>query len=139
MALGEIQMSFGDAVRTVLTKYAVFSGRARRSEYWWFTLFSVIVSIIFSIIDRAIGNPILGLLVSLALLLPSLGVSVRRLHDTGRSGWWIFIGLIPLIGWIVLIVFFCQDSQPGQNNHGPSPKGVGSSQPDPGYPTQYRT
>lgn len=130
-------MSFGDAVRTALSKYAVFSGRARRSEYWWYTLFSSIVSIVVSIIDQVIGSPILGLLVSLALLLPGLGVTVRRLHDTGRSGWWILIGIIPLVGWIVLIVFLCQDSQPGQNAHGPSPEGAGPIQADPGYPTQY--
>jgi uncharacterized membrane protein YhaH (DUF805 family) len=130
-------MSFAEAVRTVLSKYAVFAGRARRSEYWWYTLFSLIVSIVVSIIDKAIGNPVLELLVSLALLLPTLGVSIRRLHDTGRSGWWLFIVLIPIVGWIVLIVFYCQDSQPGQNSYGPSPKGAGPIQADPGYPTQY--
>ena len=115
-------MNFGQAVQSVLTKYVEFSGRARRSEYWWFTLFSVAVSIVFSIIDAAIGSSILGLLVSLALLLPSIAVTVRRLHDTGRSGWWIWLALIPLIGAIVVIVFLCQDSEPGQNKYGVSPK-----------------
>jgi len=123
-------VSFADAVRTVFSKYATFSGRARRSEFWWFTLFAIIVYIVVGIIDAAIKNAILGIIVGLALLLPSLAVTVRRLHDTGRSGWWILIGLIPFVGAIVLLVFECQDSQPGANAHGPSPKGGGV---DPGY------
>jgi uncharacterized membrane protein YhaH (DUF805 family) len=130
-------MSFGDAIRTVFNKYAVFSGRARRSEFWWFSLFAGIVYLVADIIDVAIGKPIFVVIVVLALVVPSLAVTVRRLHDTNRSGWWILIGLIPLIGGIVLLVFECQDSQPGQNAHGPSPKGAGPSQVEPGYPTQY--
>ncbi|MGY2128936.1 DUF805 domain-containing protein [Blastococcus sp. SYSU DS0617] len=121
-------MDIGTAVRSVLTQYATFTGRARRSEYWWFALASFLASIVTSIIDLAIGSEvtagmgILSLLLSLALLIPSLAVGVRRLHDTGKSGWWLLIGLVPLIGFIVLIVFFVQDSQPGPNQHGPSPK-----------------
>lgn len=126
-------MSFADAVRTVLSKYATFSGRARRSEYWWFALFAGIVYIVAGIIDAVIGNAVLGYIVMLALLLPSLAVTVRRLHDTGRTGWWILIGIVPLIGAIVLLVFEVQDSQPGANNYGPSPKAVGA---DPAYPSQ---
>ena len=111
-------MSFPEAVRTVLTKYAVFSGRARRSEFWWFALFNLLVGIVAGIIDSTAGlqfgdsqNPftqtgIVASLVSLALLLPGLGVSVRRLHDTGRSGWWVLLGLIPVVGPIILIVWF---------------------------------
>ncbi len=128
-------MSFADAVRSVLSKYVTFSGRARRSEYWWFVLFTAIVYIVAGIIDAAAGTQVIGLLVGLALLLPSLAVGVRRLHDTGRSGWWILIALIPLIGAIVLLVFSVQDSQPGSNNYGPSPKGEAA--PDPAYPTTY--
>jgi uncharacterized membrane protein YhaH (DUF805 family) len=123
-------MGFADAIRSVFSKYVVFSGRARRSEFWWFTLFAVILYIVVAIIDAAIGSSILGIIVGLALLLPSLAVTARRLHDTGRSGWWILIGIIPLIGAIVLLVFECQDSQPGTNAYGPSPKEAG------GYPTQ---
>ncbi|HEV2886421.1 MAG TPA: DUF805 domain-containing protein [Jatrophihabitans sp.] len=126
-------MSFADAVRSVLSKYVVFSGRARRSEFWWYALFAAIVYIVAGIIDAAIGNQLVGYLVALALLLPSLAVTVRRLHDTGRSGWWILIGIIPLIGAIVLLVFEVQDSQPGTNNYGPSPKELGA---DPAYPGQ---
>jgi uncharacterized membrane protein YhaH (DUF805 family) len=127
-------MSFADAVRSVFSKYVTFSGRARRSEFWWFALFAGIVYIVAGIIDSAIGNQVLGYLVGLALLLPSLAVTVRRLHDTGRSGWWILIGLIPLIGAIVLLVFEVQDSQPGTNSYGPSPKPLGA---DPAYPATY--
>ncbi|MGC4111878.1 MAG: DUF805 domain-containing protein [Nocardioides sp.] len=125
-------MSFQDAVRTCLSKYADFNGRARRSEYWWFALFNLIVSIVMDIIDAVIGNSILGLLVSLALLLPGIAVGVRRLHDTSRSGWWILIGLIPIVGWIVLIVFFVQDSHP-DNQYGPSPKGYTAAPGGPGF------
>lgn len=115
-------MSFVDAVRSVLTQYAVFSGRSRRSEYWWYTLFAVVVSLVASQIDAALGSQVVSIVLALALLLPGLGVSIRRLHDTGRSGWWLLIGLVPVVGVIVLIVFYVQDSQPMTNAYGPSPK-----------------
>lgn len=127
-------MSFADAIRSVFSKYATFTGRARRSEFWWFVLFSAIVNTVASVLDAAIGNKLIEILVALALLLPSLAVTVRRLHDTGRSGWWILIVLIPLVGLIVLLAFELQDSQPQSNDHGPSPKPLG---PDPDYPTSY--
>jgi uncharacterized membrane protein YhaH (DUF805 family) len=100
----------------VLRKYAVFKGRARRKEYWMFVLFNIIIGLILGFIG------ILGTLYMLAVLLPSLAVGVRRLHDAGRSGWWLLIGLVPIIGGIVLLVFFVQDSQPGENEYGPNPK-----------------
>ncbi|GGQ64934.1 MULTISPECIES: DUF805 domain-containing protein [Streptomyces] len=106
----------------VLKKYAVFGGRARRQEYWMFTLFSVIISIVIAIIDAAIGSSILGIVYTLAVLLPSLGVAVRRLHDTDRSGWWILIGLIPLVGAIILIVFLATEGKQEPNQYGPNPK-----------------
>ena len=113
-------MSFPEAVQTVLTKkYADFSGRARRSEFWWFALFN------------AIGSPILGLIVSLALLLPGLAVAARRLHDTGRSGWWLLLIFVIVIGWIVLLVFYVTEGQPGDNQYGPSPKELGGYNPNP--------
>jgi len=113
----------------VLKKYAVFSGRARRKEYWFFTLFSVIISLILTFVDAAMGfrdeksgwGPLSGLY-SLAVLIPSLAVCVRRLHDTGRSGWWILISLIPCVGGIILLIFLIQDSEPGPNQYGPNPK-----------------
>ena len=117
-------MSFADSVRTCLSKYVTFSGRARRSEFWWFTLFLIILYVVAAIIDAAIGNSLVVILVALAFLLPSLAVTMRRLHDTGRSGWWILIGLIPFIGGIILLVFECMDGQPGPNSYGPSPKDV---------------
>jgi uncharacterized membrane protein YhaH (DUF805 family) len=131
----------------VIKKYAVFSGRARRKEFWMFTLFSVIISIILSIVDRAIGttygaNDSSGVLQSiygLAILLPTIGVSIRRMHDTGRSGWWILIALIPCVGWIIFIVFAAQEGNAGDNQHGPDPKaaerfGPAGGSGEPGYP-----
>ena len=117
-------MSFIDAVRAALSKYATFSGRSRRSEYWWFALFNLLVSLVGAGVDAALGRPLIQFVVALALLLPNLAVLVRRLHDTNRSGWWVLIGLIPLVGSIVLIVFAAQDSQPGTNRFGDSPKGA---------------
>ncbi|WP_429910913.1 DUF805 domain-containing protein [Glycocaulis sp.] len=118
-------MNFMDAVKSVYTNYAGFQGRARRSEYWWWYLFYIIVYIVLFSIDNALfGFPMLAGLFALGSLIPGIAVGVRRLHDTGRSGWWLLIGLIPLVGFIVLIIFFVMDSQPGVNQHGPNPKGV---------------
>ncbi len=112
-----------------LKKYAVFSGRSRRKEYWYFVLFVVIVSIVLSLIDSLSGTyhsesgtGLLSGIFSLAILIPSIAVSVRRLHDIGRTGWWVLISLVPLIGWIVLLVFHVQDSTPGTNRYGRNPK-----------------
>lgn len=111
-----------------LRKYAQFQGRSRRAEYWWYALFTFAVSIVLALIDIAVfgtaagGVGILGGLFALATLVPSIAVGVRRLHDTDRSGWWLLIALIPLIGAIVLIVFFVMDGAPGENKFGPSPK-----------------
>jgi uncharacterized membrane protein YhaH (DUF805 family) len=112
----------------VLRQYTVFTGRARRTEYWMFTLASVIIAIVLAVLDNLLGlslipgTGVLGMLYSLAVLLPSIGVSVRRLHDTGRSGWWLLIGLIPLVGAIVLIVFLATPGAVGANSYGPDPK-----------------
>jgi uncharacterized membrane protein YhaH (DUF805 family) len=113
----------------VLKKYAVFSGRARRKEYWMFFLFNLIVSIVLTIIDGVIGTlsaeagvGLLSGLYTLAILVPAIAVTLRRLHDTSRSGWWILIALVPLVGGIVLLVFMLLDSTPGDNQYGPNPK-----------------
>jgi len=115
----------------VLKKYAVFTGRARRKEYWMFTLFNVLISIALTFIDvlllgHDMGDPgsigIVSTLYSLAVLLPSLAVSIRRLHDTDRSGWWLLIALIPFIGAVVLLVFMCLDGTRGSNRFGVNPK-----------------
>ena len=112
----------------VLKKYAVFSGRARRKEYWFFVLFNIIISIVLAVIDGVTGSfspeagmGLLGGIYTLAVLIPGIAVSVRRLHDTERSGWWLLIYLVPL-GAIVLLVFTAQDSKPGQNQYGANPK-----------------
>jgi uncharacterized membrane protein YhaH (DUF805 family) len=145
-------MSFNDAVKSCWSQFATFSGRARRSEYWWFYLFSILVSsgsfLIAGILGgtavgvggQSTGGVVLGLLfmiaglVNLVLLIPGLAVFCRRLHDTGRSGWWWLIGIVPFVGSIVLLVFLCSDSQPENNRYGPSPKGASlfpyGSQPD---------
>lgn len=158
-------MSFGQAVKSVFSQYATFSGRARRSEYWWFYLFTFLVSIpgaiilmvayfsqIVPLLNSAdsqgnisqhaidninwgvvIGSYVPTVVVGLALFLPGLAVVVRRLHDTGRSGWWYLISFVPL-GSYVLLVFMFFDSQPYNNQYGPDPKasdrGLG------GYPPQ---
>ena len=123
-------MDFMTAVRTCLSKDVDFSGRARRSEYWYFALFTFLVGLVTSILDAVVGTDyegatsggLINTVVSLALFLPGLAVGIRRLHDTDRSGWWILLGLIPIIGWIILIVWYCTDSKPGDNRFGPNPK-----------------
>lgn len=102
----------------VLKKYVTFEGRASRSEFWYFMLFSFLISLVLGTISAGA----LSLLYSLAVLLPSTAVLVRRLHDTNRSGWWALLGLIPIIGAIVLIIFCVLDSQSGENQFGPNPK-----------------
>ena len=114
----------------VLKKYAVFDGRAGRSEYWYFVLFNTIIGFALGIIESLAGIApemdfsVLGGIYTLAVLLPSIGVSIRRLHDTGRSGWWLFISLIPFIGAIIILSFTLTDSQEGTNQYGPSPKTI---------------
>lgn len=114
---------------TVLQKYAVFHGRACRSEYWFFILINIIISIILNLIDLSIGtyNPengfgLLSGIYSLFVLVPTLAVMVRRLHDSNKTGWWLLLLFIPIAGPIVLLIFFVLDSTPGDNEYGPSPK-----------------
>ena len=117
-------MDFMTAVRTCLSKYVGFSGRARRSEFWYFFLFTFLVGVVTTALDRVLGTDfstgggLLNSLGSLVLVLPSLAVAVRRMHDTGRSGWWLLIGFIPIVGWILLIVWYCTDTEPGDNQYG---------------------
>lgn len=118
--------------KAVLNKYADFTGRARRSEYWFFVLGNLIIYIGLAVIGGLLGGitgseegaivpiALIGIFV-LAILIPSIAVGVRRLHDTGKSGWWYLISLVPF-GSIVLLVFFCMDSEPGANQWGPNPK-----------------
>jgi uncharacterized membrane protein YhaH (DUF805 family) len=124
-------MTFSQAVSSVLlNKYATFSGRARRSEYWWWYLFVTIVFVVAGILDRAVGFTYsdttvgggwIATIAGIVFLIPNLAVAVRRLHDTGRTGWWLLIGLVPVIGFFVLLYFFVLDSE-NDNQYGPYPK-----------------
>lgn len=110
-------------------KYADFTGRARRTEYWMFVLFSLIVAVGIGVVDGLITGGMLGIIYALAMLIPSLAVAVRRLHDTNRSGWWVLVSLVPFVGFLILIYFLVLDSQPGDNEYGPNPKAVGTAAP----------
>ncbi|EYB68823.1 hypothetical protein DEIPH_ctg017orf0197 [Deinococcus phoenicis] len=130
-------------LNVIRNHYADFRGRARRREYWMFVLINGVITLILQLPylfggaaqvaagESLSGLALLSLLVSslygLAVLVPSLAVGVRRLHDTGRSGWWMLIGLIPFVGGIILLIFTVMDSQPGSNKWGPNPKGLGSA------------
>ena len=118
-------MSLGDAVKSVFSKYATFSGRARRSEYWYFVLFQLIVGVVIGVLALIVGESVATAIEGiwgLAILIPTLAVTWHRLHDIGKSGAWIFINLVPLVGSIILLVFMCKDSEPGDNRFGPNPK-----------------
>lgn len=114
-------MNFVEAIQSGFSNYVNFSGRAQRSAYWWWVLFTVIVDIVASLIDAAISAQIIATIAGLALLLPSIAVGVRRLHDLDKSGWWLLIALVPLVGIIVLIIFFVQKGTTGPNRFGPDP------------------
>lgn len=121
------------ASRRVLSNYATFSGRASRPELWWWFLTMLIVLILTEFVDALLVAPLLGIetvgdedparplswLVSLAVILPNLAVGARRLHDIGRSGWWLLVGFIPVIGTLILIYFYVQPSDPERNEYGP--------------------
>lgn len=123
-------MSFGQAVSSVFSKYATFSGRARRSEYWYWILFVVLLSVVASLLDNVLklrvaeGTPYgwITVIVSLALLIPGIAVTVRRLHDTDRSGWWYLLTFVCGIGALIVLVFCIIDGTPGPNKYGDSPK-----------------
>lgn len=113
-------MTFVESIQTCFSKYATFSGRASRSEYWWFCLFNFLVAIILAMLELST----LSTIYTLATFLPSLAVCVRRLHDVGKSGWMYFVAFIPIVGAIWWLVLFCTDSQPGSNEYGENPKGI---------------
>ena len=126
-------MNMIDAVKHVFTNYATFSGRARRSEYWWFILFNMIVTTLLSRIGKQVPMEVAGQIVmvtqskllslyQLAAFLPGLAVTVRRLHDVGRSGWSYLWVLLPIIGWILLVVWLAREGQAGDNRFGLDPK-----------------
>ncbi|KGL63489.1 DUF805 domain-containing protein [Polaribacter sp. Hel1_85] len=109
--------------------YLDFKGRARRQEFWMFTLINIIISYSFTGLEWATGSTIfsmLSLIYSLLVLIPGLGVSVRRLHDVGKSGWYYLLIFIPIIGWIWLIVLFAMEGESRPNEWGENPKGIGN-------------
>jgi uncharacterized membrane protein YhaH (DUF805 family) len=117
-------MELGESVKRNLTTsaYAQFSGRASRSEYWWFFLGSFLIGIALGVIDAALGSAVLTSLFVLGIIIPSIALNVRRLHDTGRSGWYVLLSLIPLFGPLVLLVFYASQGDKRANAYGPVPK-----------------
>lgn len=127
-------MGFAEAVKSFWSNYATFKGRARRSEYWFIQLFLIITNVAVAAIDLALmngdvdrfiangGGGIVGLVWILVTIVPALAVLFRRLHDTGKSGWWVLMGFVPFAGAIVLFVFTVLDSTPAENKYGLSPK-----------------
>jgi len=117
-------------VDVLKNKYALFTGRARRKEFWMFSLFNFLVSVVISIVAAILGNiPVLGMILGflpliycLAVFVPGLALGIRRLHDTNRSGWFLLLGFIPIVGAIILIIFFVLEGDKGQNQYGPDPK-----------------
>ena len=131
-------MNFTAAIRSFWSRFADFKGRSRRSEYWYVQLFLVVTNLAVAGIDLALmdgdvdrfiangGGGIVGLIWIFATIVPALAVLIRRLHDTGKTGWWALVGFIPLVGAIVLLVFTVTDSSPGENKYGTSPKASSS-------------
>lgn len=109
-------MSFIDAMKSCFRHYAQGNGRASRAEYWYFVLFILVVQIVLRLL-----SPALAYVFDLAVFLPNVAVGIRRLHDTDRAGMWLLLSLVPVIGWIVLLLWFSQKSDPGENRFGPPP------------------
>jgi uncharacterized membrane protein YhaH (DUF805 family) len=116
-----------DYYKLAFQRFSDFTGRSRRSEYWYFVLFNMLVAIGLFVVDSLIwGYPILYFLYAIAVIVPSIAVAVRRMHDIGKSGWWLLITFVPFVGGIILLVFLATDSQPGPNQWGNNPKEVGN-------------
>jgi len=114
-------MDFFEAVKSGFQGYVDFSGRSSRSEVWWWILFGLMANVIASLADFVVGGGVFAILVSLGLLLPSVSVQVRRLHDLDRSGWWLLISLVPVLGAIVMLVWFCSKGTADDNRFGANP------------------
>ena len=115
---------------SVLKKYTVFNGRATRPEYWYFILINLAISFVLAFIDKNIGNGgLIYTIYSLAVFLPSIAVTARRLHDIDKTGWWQLLFFIPIVGLIIMIIFLAQDSKPYENKYGPNPKGLDLNSP----------
>jgi len=112
-------VEISEAITAVFTKYTVFTGRSGRPEFWWWILFQIGVRVAIAIVRLVVG-PLAGallLLWALATFIPGMAVSVRRLHDINRSGWWVLLSLVPILGWLVLLYWYCQPSTPGPNQY----------------------
>ena len=114
-------MGFGQAISAGFSKYVNFRDRACRSEYWYWTLFTIIASIAAGIIDLTLNTQFVTALFSLVTIIPTLAIAIRRLHDLDRTGWWILLGFIPLIGWIILLIWYIDKGTDGPNRFGPDP------------------
>jgi uncharacterized membrane protein YhaH (DUF805 family) len=127
-------MGFGEAIKTCFSKYFTPSGRARRSEYWFFSLFFFIASVVAGLIDGALGfgigagQGVIWAITCLVFLIPGIMVAIRRLHDLDRTGWWLLIAFVPVVGSIVLLVFYVMSGTEGPNRFGPDPKAPASSE-----------
>ena len=121
-------MGFIEAIKICFNKYVDFKGRARRSEYWFFYLFTIISSLVLGFMEGLIGifpntdQAVLANIFSLLVIIPSIAVGVRRLHDTNHSGWWYLLIIIPIIGWIIILIWLCKNSDEGDNRFGSNPK-----------------
>ena len=125
-------MTFQQAIATCLTKYADFQGRACRSEYWYFLLFNLLMNMATGLLDAGIFGSGVGLLnglYSLAILIPGIAAGVRRLHDIDRSGWWLLIGFVPLVGTIILVIWLVRRGDAAPNRYGADPLPAGSFAP----------
>jgi uncharacterized membrane protein YhaH (DUF805 family) len=114
-------MDFITAVKTCFSKYFTIEGRAARSEYWWFYLFTLILTIIANLIDVSMQNILFSLIVTLAILAPSICAAIRRMHDKDKSGWWLLILFVPLIGLLYILYLFVTRGTEGDNRFGPDP------------------
>jgi len=114
-------MGFGQAISAGFSNYVNFSGRACRSEYWYWILFIIIADIVAAIIDQALGIQLVTGLFGLVTIIPNIAIAIRRLHDLDRTGWWILLGFIPLIGWIILLIWYVTKGTDGPNRFGPDP------------------
>jgi len=121
-------MGFGQAISAGFSNYVNFSGRASRSEYWYWILFIIIADIVAGIIDSVLGIQIVTGLFGLVTIIPNIAIAIRRLHDLDRTGWWILLGFIPLIGWIILLIWYVTKGTDGPNRFGPDPISLISQQ-----------
>jgi len=119
-------MTMPQAIRSAFARWDTFSGRAGGTEYWWFVLFGAVAFGVASLLDRATfgHDSLFGAICTLVLLMPYIAVAVRRLHDTNRSGWWLLLILVPMVGNIVLLIWCCTPSTPGPNRFGPNPRTI---------------